>query len=117
MYKEVYYAHRCTEADREADKVTTKRSLTAKREAREKLNVDLANQQAVWAAERATLLRDKEAAEQELQLAKAQAMDTTLLLKEAVEINMRTQKDLCIQTDQVYELRWQQHSSGSQPPL
>ena len=46
LYKEVYYAHRCAEADRAADKVAAKRSLAAEREAREareKIAADLAN--------------------------------------------------------------------------
>ena len=70
--------------------------MSVERETREKIVADLVSQQAAWAAERATLLRDKETTEQELQLAKAQAMDAALLLKEAVEVNMRTQKDLRI---------------------
>ena len=90
------------------DSVAAQRSLTVEREAREKLATDLADQQVAWAAERAALLRDmaavvqdkdaairdaeaavrdKDAAEHELQLAKRQAMDVVLLLKEAVEVN------------------------------
>ena len=69
----------------------------------------------MWASERATLLRDKEAAENELQLAKTQALDAALLLKEAVEVNSRIQQDLSIHTEQVYELRRQHHSSGAPP--
>ena len=44
LYKEVYYAWWCTEAEREADSVAAQRSLTVEREAREKLAADLADQ-------------------------------------------------------------------------
>ena len=70
LYKEVYYARQHAEADRAADTIAAKQSLTAEREAREKLAADLASQQASWAAERAALLRDKDAAEHKLQLAR-----------------------------------------------
>ncbi len=62
LYKEVYYARRCAEADRVADRIAAERSLAVEREAREKLAVDLASQQAAWAVERASLLRDREVA-------------------------------------------------------
>ena len=120
LYKEVYYARRRAKADRTADRVVAERSLAAEREANEKLAVDLANQQAAWAAERAALLRDmaavvqgkdaairdveaavrdKDAAEHELRLARRQAMDVALLLKEAVEVNSQIQIDLRIRTE------------------
>ena len=51
LYKEVYYAQRRVEADKEADSVAAQRSLAIEREAREKLVADLADQQAAWAAE------------------------------------------------------------------
>ena len=112
----IYYAHRRAEADRAAERIAAERSLSVERETREKIVADLVSQQAAWVVERAALLRDKETAEQELQLAKAQAMDATLLLKEAIEVNTWTQKDLRIRTDQVYELHRQKNSSGTQPP-
>ena len=56
LYKEVYYARRRVEADREADSIAAQRSLADERVAREKLAADLADQQAAWAAKRATLL-------------------------------------------------------------
>ena len=43
LYKEVYYAHRCIEADRETDKFAFERSLAVERDAREKLAANLAN--------------------------------------------------------------------------
>ena len=122
-YKGVYHAHRRAKADRASERIATKRFITVERETREKLVVELVSQRTVWATERAALLRDKEkaeqrlqAAEQGLQTAQAQAMDATLLLKEAVEVNTWMQKDLRIYTDQVYELRRQQNTSGTQPP-
>ena len=69
-----------------------------------------------WAAERAALLRDKDAVEHELQLARSQAMEAALLLKEAIELNSQIRQDLRIRTEQVYEFRRQQHSSGTPPP-
>ena len=63
------------------------------------------------------LLQDKEKTDKGLQAAQTRAMEAALLLKEAVEVNTRTQKDLRIQTDQVYELHRQQHSSGAPPSL
>ena len=116
LYKDVYYARRRTEADRAANTIAAKQSLTTEREAREKLAADLASQQASWAAERAALLWDKDAAEHELQLDRRQTMDVALLLKEAVELNSQIRQDLRIRTEQVYELRRQQHSSGTPPP-
>ena len=131
LYKEVYYARRRAEADRTADSVAAQRSLAVEREAREKLAADLAGQQAAWAAKRAPLLRDmaavvqdrdaairdKDAAENELQLARRQAMDVALLLKEVVEVNSQIQTNLRIRTEKMYELRRQQHSSGTPPSL
>ncbi len=138
LYKEVYNAWRCAKANRAADSIASQRSLAVEREAREKLAADLADQQVAWAAERAALLRDmaavvqdrdvarrdaevavrdKDAVEHELQLAKRQAMDAALLLKEAVEVNSQIQTDLRIRTEQVYELRRQQHSSDTPPSL
>ena len=61
-------------------------------------------------------MRDKDAAEHDLELARRQAMDAVPLLKEAVEVNSQIQTDLRIRTEQVYELRRQQHSSGTPPP-
>ena len=103
LYKEVYYARGRTEADRAADTIAAKQSLTTEREAREKLAADLANQQASWATERAALLWDKDATEHELQLARRQAMEAALL-KEAVELNSQIRQDLRIRIEQVYEL-------------
>ena len=105
LYKEVYYARRRAEVDMAADTIAAEQSLIAEREAREKLVADLASQQAAWAVERAALLRDKDAVEHELQLARRQAMDAALLLKEAVELNSQIWQDLRIRTEQVYELR------------
>jgi hypothetical protein len=88
LYKEVYYAQRRAEADRAADSIAAQKSLAEEQAAREKIASDLADQQAAWAAERATLLRDmaaalrdKDAAEHELASARRQAMDAALLLK------------------------------------
>ena len=116
LYKEVYYARQCAEANRAVDTIAAEQSLTAEREARGKLAADLASQQASWAAEQAVLLRDKDAAEHELQLARRQAMDAALLLKEAIELNSQIRQDLRIWTEQVYELRRQHHTSGTPPP-
>lgn len=66
-YKDVYYAHRCVEADREAKRIAAKWSLAVERAAREKLAAELVSQQEAWAAERATLLRDEEKVEAGLQ--------------------------------------------------
>ncbi len=132
LYEYVYYGRRRAEVDR----VAAERSLATESEARQKLAADLADQQAAWAAERAALLvdlaavvqerdvakqgteaaiRDKDAAEQEMQLARSQAMNAALLLKEAVKVNSQIQTDLRIRTEQVYELRRQQHTSGTPP--
>lgn len=96
-YKGVYYAHLRAEAKKETERIATVRSTAVKIEAREKLPTELVSQQATWVAERVVLLRDKKAAEQRLQAteqvlqtAQAQAMEVTLLLKEAVEVNTRT---------------------------
>lgn len=134
LYKEVYYGCRRAEADR----VATERSLAAESEARQKIAADLADQQAAWATERAALLaylaavvqerdvagqgrevavRDKDAAEHKMQLARRQAMDVALLLKEAIEVNSQIQTDLRIKTAQVYELRRQQYTFGTPPSL
>ena len=43
-------------------------------------------------------------------------MDAALLLKEAVEVNSQIQTNLRIRTEQVYELRRQQHSSRTPLP-
>ena len=63
LYKGVYYAHRRAEADRVAERIAARRSMSVEREAREKRAANLASQQATWAAKRAALLRDKEAVE------------------------------------------------------
>ena len=41
VYKDVYYAHRCVEADKALEKITAERSLTVEWETREKLVADL----------------------------------------------------------------------------
>ena len=73
-YKDVYYAHRRVEADREAEKMVAEQALAVERQslakeraAREALAADLARQQEAWAAERVALLRDKEKAEASLE--------------------------------------------------
>ena len=115
-YKDAYYAQRRVEVDKV---VVEYREVEVK--AREELATDLANQQAV---QQATLLWDKQRAEKGLEVAKAactqreaQAMEATLLVKEAVEVNMRMQKDLRIRTKQVYELHRLLDTLGMQPPL
>ena len=70
LYKEAYYAHQRSEAERTADKVAAERSLAAEREAKEKLAADMADQQVAWAAERAALLRDMAAVVQERDVAR-----------------------------------------------
>ena len=40
-YKYVYYAHLCTEVDREAERIAAERSLAVEREAKEKLAAEL----------------------------------------------------------------------------
>ena len=102
-YKNVYYAHWRAEANREAKKVTAAKSRAVEVEAQEKLATELASQQAAWTVERATLLQDKEKTEKGLHATQTQAMEATLLLKEAVEVNTWTQEDLHICSDQVYK--------------
>ena len=41
LYKCVYYAHRCAEADRAAERIVAKRSLSVDRETRKKIAADL----------------------------------------------------------------------------
>ena len=43
-YKDVYYAHRHAEADREAERIAAKGSLAVERAAREKLAAELVSQ-------------------------------------------------------------------------
>ena len=61
-------------------------------------------------------MQDNEKVEKGLQAAQTQAIEATLLVKEIVEVNTQTQKDLCICINQVYELRQLLNTLGTQPP-
>ena len=65
--------------------------VAVERAAREAVVAELASQREAWAAEQATLLKDKETTQN-------QAMDATLLLKEAIEVNTQREEDLHIRT-------------------
>ena len=59
VYKDVYYAHRRREANKEAERIAAERSLAVEQAAREKLAAELVSQQEALATERVALLQDK----------------------------------------------------------